>query len=88
MTLKDYEILKNIVVENDDYIGVTMKNGSSIKDVMSRCNNISYNKIYLTLLKFKNDGLVTNGLSRGREKTYILTDKGIEMLKEIVGEVY
>ena len=85
MTLKDYEILKNILDDNDEEIGIVKTKGSTLKEIISRCDKISYNKVYLTLLKFESNGWVEHGLARGREKAYILTDKGIKLLNEIIG---
>ena len=69
----DYDVLVNL---------------TEIANLILLQNKISYNKVYLTLLKFESNGWVEHGLARGREKAYILTDKGIKLLNEIIGGEY
>lgn len=79
----DYEILKSIIKEENK--GIYKAKGTDIHEIMSY-TNLSYNKIYQVMNKFVENGICEYGLMRGKRKTFILTDKGFDLLENISGE--
>ena len=87
LTINDFAILKSILSDNDIDKGVIKTKGTSIKEIVEM-TGLSYNKIYQSLNQFKIKGLIEYGLSRGREKTFIVTEYGLLTIKEIIGGEY
>ena len=58
-------------------------------DIMEKVKNISHGRVlvgpgtlYAMLAKFEENGVIKLTASEGRRKSYIITDKGLDMLKE------
>ena len=89
-TTKDYQILKAIIDRNDRKKGLSIGNGTTIKEIINK-TNLSDKKIRETRDKFIKEGFIAEGLKNGKEKTYILTEQGFKELnkirKNIFGEV-
>lgn len=89
-TTNDYLILKSIISRNDRKKGLSIGNGTTVKEIVKK-TNLSDKKVRQTRDKFIEAGFITEGLKIGREKTYILTPQGFAELnkirKNIFGEV-
>lgn len=83
-TIKDYLILRAIGSNKEEAKGRVKANGTTVSEIIER-TGASRSKISSTLSKFIEAGYVEPGLSVGRAKTYIITDKGIESLIEVYG---
>lgn len=84
LTLKDYEILEAIIDRKDKFQGIIAKCGTT-RTTIAEKTNLSSSKIHYSLQKFENLGLVAQGLKESNAKTYILTQKGIELLHQVKG---
>ena len=58
-------------------------------DIMEKVKTLSHGRVlvgpgtlYAMLAKFEENGVIKLTASEGRRKSYIITDKGMEMLKE------
>lgn len=58
-------------------------------DIMEKVKRISHGRVvvgpgtlYAMLAKFEENGVIKLTASEGRRKSYIITDKGLDMLKE------
>lgn len=58
-------------------------------DIMEKVKHISHGRVlvgpgtlYAMLAKFEENGVIKLTASEGRRKSYIITDKGLDMLKE------
>lgn len=83
-TMKDYLILRAIGSNKEKAKGRIKVNGTTVAEIVER-THASRSKISSTLSKFIKEGYVEYGLSIGKAKTYIITDKGIESLMEVYG---
>ena len=86
-SIKDYLILRAIGSNKAEDKGRVKAYGTTVKEIIERIKDtpISRSKISQTLSDFIKQGFVEEGLSNGNAKTYIITDKGIESLKEVFG---
>lgn len=87
LTLNDVKILKAICgagSSEDEDKGIVKAKGTSVNEIMDLAD-LSRGKISKTLKTFKEEGYVEEGLADGRMKTYVITDKGLETLKEMFG---
>lgn len=87
-TDRDYKILLAIMNKEDKTKGVLKRNGSLVTDI---CNQLALNdkqtcdkKVRQTLKKFIEDGLVEFGIKKGNAYTYIVTNKGIQEIKDVL----
>ncbi len=58
-------------------------------DIMEKVKSISHGRVvvgpgtlYAMLAKFEENGVIKLTASEGRRKSYVITDKGLDMLKE------
>lgn len=75
----DYEIL-HFLINGEFY---TEFKSCTIK-IMIRELKFSESKIRLAINNFIKDGYVKEGIKQGKSKTYFITDKGLEELRNLI----
>lgn len=89
-TKNDYKILRSIVDRGDNKKGMCKTNGTTIKELIQK-TGLSDKKIRNTLQQFLNVGFISEGVSIGKARTYMLTPEGFtelnDLRKNIFGEV-
>lgn len=81
-TENDYRILKAIIDRNNDKKGLCKGSGTSIKELIIK-TELSDKKIRQTIKKFIDGGLISEGASIIKTRTYILTKEGFEELNSL-----
>lgn len=89
-TKNDYKILKAIVDRGDNKKGLCKTNGTTIKELVEK-TELSDKKVRNTLKQLLEVGYISEGVSIGKARTYMLTKEGFLELKSlrinIFGEV-
>lgn len=86
-TENDFRILKSILDRGDKSKGLTMSNGTTIAEIVDK-TSLSSKKVRLTIKKFIEAEYVTEGLSKVRTKTYILTQEGFSVIKKMRTNIF
>lgn len=82
LTENDYKIMSR-VMNTKDKTGLSKLNGVTRKYLMES-TNLSYTKVREGVNALMEHGFLDIGISKGRERTYYLTEKGLLELKTIV----
>lgn len=89
-TKNDYKILKAIVDRGDNKKGLCKTSGTTIKELVEK-TELSDKKVRNTLKQLLEVGYISEGVSIGKARTYMLTKEGFLELKSlrinIFGEV-
>lgn len=85
LTENDYRIFQKVLTNNLDR-GKSKTKGITVKMLME-LSDLSNTKIRDTLNVLIDYGYIERGISIGREKTYFITQDGIEELKSIAQSV-
>ena len=81
-TENDFKILKSILNRGDKLKGLSIMNGTTIAEIVEK-TGLSDKKVRITIKRFIELGYVTQGLSKVRTKTYLLTKEGLLVIKSI-----
>ncbi|MEG2289665.1 MAG: hypothetical protein RSC24_06825 [Clostridium sp.] len=80
LTEKDYKVMSKILNKNK---GNSKINGIT-RNELKCLTDLSYSKVGDALKSLIEHGFVEQGISKGREKTYFITQDGVLELKSIV----
>lgn len=85
LTEKDYKVMSKILDRKNNK-GLSKTTGLTRKELETSCN-VSYSKVTDALKSLIEYGFVDIGIAKGREKTYYLTEAGLNELREITKNV-
>lgn len=81
----DYKILSSIVDKAKNR-GLAIGRGSTLKQIIEK-TNLSDVKVRNTLKILLEEGLIIQGVKKIRSKTYCISEKGIQTLKELTKNI-
>lgn len=81
LTEKDYKVMSKIL-NSKEKIGMSKVTGVT-RNQLRELTSLSYTKVGDALKALIEYGFVELGIAKGREKTYYLTSKGMEELRNI-----
>jgi predicted transcriptional regulator len=81
LTEKDYKVMTRIMNPKDK-TGLSKLNGVTRK-YLTEATKLSYSKVRLAIESLKEHGFIEEGIAKGRESTYYLTEKGMLELKSL-----
>ncbi|MEX0084144.1 hypothetical protein AB2T90_17095 [Clostridium butyricum] len=85
LTEKDYRVMSKLLDRKNNK-GLSKLTGLTRKELEVSCN-VSYTKVKDALNSLIEYGFVDFGIAKGREKTYYLTQDGLNELREITKNV-